>query len=82
MNLEKEGMIEGVVSISKDGSACPVTILSDAAVDSKGFYPVNLDKSFHKDGLEIKFNYTLSRAPLPTLCEEYTAIVIDAITNK
>lgn len=74
-----EGMTEGIVRISNGESDCAVRIESDAAGDSEGFYPVNLDEKFKKDGLKIYFSYSPSRAPLPDNCIGLTAIVIDSV---
>ncbi len=74
-----EGMTEGIVRISNGESDCAVRIESAASESSDGFYPVNLDDKFKKEGLKIYFSYSPSRAPLPDNCIGLTAIVIDIV---
>jgi len=78
--IEMNGFIEGVVHVTSGESDCGIYIESDSADQSKGFYPVNLDVKYKKNGLKVRFRYSPSRAPLPENCEEYMAVVIDEMT--
>jgi len=69
-------MAEGIIRVTSLSDECGVYIESTSAIDSKGFYPINLDVKFKKNGLNVKFAYSMSRAPLPDACIGFTAIVI------
>lgn len=70
-------MAEGIIRVTSLSDECGVFIESNQAGDSKGFYPVNLDVKFKKNGLPVKFTYAMSRAPLPDACIGFTAIVVN-----
>ncbi len=59
-------LIEGTVHVSDEG--CPLYI--DVIEGDLFFkaYPVNLPTQFQREGLKIKFAYSVSRAPQPEGC--------------
>lgn len=73
---EIDEFVEGIVHVTSGELDCGTFIESEVA-QSKGFYPVNLDVKYKKNGLKVRFRYSPSRAPLPENCQEYTAVVID-----
>lgn len=71
--FEVKGSYLGKVHLSKK-EACPVYITIEGVfskssiVDFRMIYPINLESAFKKDGLYIRFNYTVSRAMSPEGC--------------
>jgi hypothetical protein len=68
--------MDGVVHLGTEAGSCGLYILLK---DGTCVYPINLDESFRKEGAEVKFSFTPSRAPLPEGCEACRAVVIDQI---
>lgn len=71
--FEVKGSYLGKVHLSKK-ETCPVYITIEGVfskssiVDFRMIYPINLESAFKKDGLYIRFNYTVSRAISPEGC--------------
>jgi hypothetical protein len=71
--FEVKGSYLGKVHLSEK-EACPVYITIEGVyskssiVDFHTIYPINLESAFKKDGLYIRFNYTISRAMSPEGC--------------
>lgn len=71
--FELKGSYLGKVHISKN-DACPIYVSIEGVfskssiVDFHTIYPVNLESKFKKDGIYIRFNYTVSRAMSPQGC--------------
>jgi hypothetical protein len=71
--FEVKGSYLGKVHLSKK-EACPVYVSIEGVfskssiVDFHTIYPINLEKEFKKDGIYIRFNYTVSRAMSPEGC--------------
>jgi len=71
--FEVKGSYLGKVHLSKK-EACPIYITIEGVfskssiVDFHTIYPVNLEGEFKKDGIYIRFNYTVSRAMSPQGC--------------
>ncbi len=79
-NAELNGfMAQGIVKVSAKPGDCALWISSSKAEGGTGFYPVNLEEQFKKDGLKVAFNFNPSRAPLPENCERLQAIVISEV---
>jgi hypothetical protein len=63
----------GTVHLNNNG--CPYYIeinkclVSNLEYLGKTIYPIQLDDKFKKDGLKLKFNFTVSRAMSPTDCQ-------------
>jgi hypothetical protein len=72
-------MMSGTIQISNDDAACNLWIMTTQTSAIQGFYPVNLDDKYKIHGLQVKFNYEDSRAPLPLNCFNMKAIVITDI---
>lgn len=63
----EESTISGKVYISSEG--CPFYIIAIEEGKEVKMYPVNLEESFKKNGIKIKFSYNLSRAMQPSNCQ-------------
>ena len=71
--FEVKGSYLGKVHLSTK-EVCPVYITIEGVfskssiVDFHTIYPINLEKEYKKDGIYIRFNYTVSRAMSPEGC--------------
>lgn len=66
--MREEDMMDMQGTVRMDRPGCPVSIDMVQGDLFTTLYPVNLDRSYHKEGLKIKFNYAPSRAPSPESC--------------
>lgn len=80
---------KGIVHLNKNG--CPFYIEINQCLVSnlsyylgKIIYPIQLDEKFKKDGLNLKFNFTVSRAMSPTDCKVDYVVSLEnvSVTKK
>jgi hypothetical protein len=82
-----KGSYLGKVHLSKK-DACPVYITIEGVfskssmVDFHTIYPINLERAFQKDGLYIRFNYTISRAMSPEGCKTDGVVSLENVEKS
>jgi hypothetical protein len=82
-----KGSYLGKVHLSKK-DACPIYITIEGVfskssmVDFHTIYPINLERAFQKDGLYIRFNYTISRAMSPEGCKTDGVVSLENVEKS
>jgi hypothetical protein len=85
--FETNGSYLGKVHLSKKES-CPVYITIEGVfskssiVEYHTLYPINLDRSFKKDGLYLQFNYKTSRAMSPEGCAVDAVVILENVERS
>lgn len=83
----RKGSYLGKVHLSKK-DACPVYITIEGVfskssiVEFYTIYPINLERAFQKDGLYIRFNYTISRAMSPEGCKTDGVVSVENVEKS
>lgn len=81
------GSYLGKVHVTKK-EACSVYITIEGVfskssiVDFHTIYPINLERAFQKDGLYIRFNYTISRAMGPEGCKTDGVVSVENVEKS
>lgn len=70
--------VVGIVHVS--ATDCPVYIEARLENETVSMYPMNLDNRFKKEGMKIKFAYTLSRGAQPTSCDIDMVVALNDVT--
>lgn len=67
----------GVVHVTETG--CLVYIDAQKEDGKVKMYPINLEEHFRKEGVKLKFQYTISRAMQPAGCEAEWAVRLENV---
>ena len=59
---------------------CPLFIRTDVDGNKINVYPINLPDKYQEDGLQIDFEYRLSRAPQPAGCSVKYTVSIESVS--
>lgn len=67
----------GVVAMS---DTCFILVTEVRPNEFKRLWPINLDAKYKVEGMKLKFNYSIYRASIPSVCEADLAVKVSDIT--
>lgn len=77
------GSYKGVVHLNENNCPMYIEIIGvmdkSTLIEHQTIYPVNLEKKFQKKGLQLQFNYALSRAISPEGCQTDAVVSLSEV---